>query len=237
MSFKYESVVPWGRSYDEYRRMFSLTDQELKKRILGCGDGPAAFNAVCNETGGEVVSIDPIYSMTEEQLRQRINETYDTVIAQTRENTEKFVWKTIRSVDQLGEIRMAAMNRFLSSYESGKREGRYISGSITELPFENNSFDIALSSHFLLLYTDNLNYEFHIAAINEMMRVAKEVRIFPILDVNAKRSPYVDRLSHEKLPYAIELKKVDYEFQLGGNQMMILRRQGHSTVIPLDQDT
>jgi hypothetical protein len=34
-------VIPWGRSFEEYRRMFALTDEDLAGRILGCGNGPA----------------------------------------------------------------------------------------------------------------------------------------------------------------------------------------------------
>ena len=43
MSFTLEKVVPWGRSFDEYTAMFSLTETELEKHILGCGDGPASL--------------------------------------------------------------------------------------------------------------------------------------------------------------------------------------------------
>ena len=35
--FTLDQVVPWGRSFDEYRRMFALSDDELRLRILGCG--------------------------------------------------------------------------------------------------------------------------------------------------------------------------------------------------------
>ena len=45
MSFTLSDIVPWGRSYDEYLRMFGLGDAELRLRILGCADGPASFNA------------------------------------------------------------------------------------------------------------------------------------------------------------------------------------------------
>ena len=60
MSFTLESVVPWGRSFDEYIAMFSLSDSELQGRILGCGDGPAAFNALLSRRGGRVLSVDPL---------------------------------------------------------------------------------------------------------------------------------------------------------------------------------
>ena len=42
---KLSVVIPWGRSFDEYRRMFVLTGDDLAGTILGCGDGPASFNA------------------------------------------------------------------------------------------------------------------------------------------------------------------------------------------------
>ena len=44
MEIKYESVVPWGRTFEEYVDMFNLTEVDLDKSILGCGDGPASFN-------------------------------------------------------------------------------------------------------------------------------------------------------------------------------------------------
>jgi len=34
--FKLNRVVPWGRSFDEYRRMFALSDCDLRGRVLGC---------------------------------------------------------------------------------------------------------------------------------------------------------------------------------------------------------
>ncbi len=61
MAFTLEQVVPWGRSYDEYIQMFALSQTDLEKRILGCGDGPAGFNAQLSQQGGRVISVDPIY--------------------------------------------------------------------------------------------------------------------------------------------------------------------------------
>ena len=59
MAFTLEQIVPWGRSLDEYVRMFSLTDEDLNLKILGCGDGPASFNSVMHKNGKRVISIDP----------------------------------------------------------------------------------------------------------------------------------------------------------------------------------
>ncbi len=77
--FQLERVVPWGRSYDEYVRMFAITDADLRGTILGCGDGPAAFNAEATARGAHVLSVDPIYRCSAGVIRQRIAETYEQV--------------------------------------------------------------------------------------------------------------------------------------------------------------
>ncbi|MBA3027969.1 MAG: class I SAM-dependent methyltransferase [Desulfobacteraceae bacterium] len=225
MTFKYNEIVPWGRNFDEYKRMFNLTEDELKLKILGCGDGPASFNVECNQAGGNVISIDPVYNMTKEQIQQRIDETCMDVLSQTASNREKFVWNAIRSVEDLGRIRMGAMKIFLESYDRGKATKKYIPGGFPDLPFENHTFDLALSSHFLFLYTDNLTYDFHVQAMSEMLRVAKEARIFPLLDFNAKRSSYVEGILRDFKDRDIEIRKVDYEFQVGGNEVLIIRNK------------
>jgi hypothetical protein len=223
MAFKYKDVVPWGRSYEEYLKMFNLHESELKLKILGCGDGPAAFNSECNQRGGHVISADPIYNLTKEEIAKRIDETYDDVLGQTEKNREKFRWDVIKSVWALGRVRMDAMNIFLDTYEQGKKEKRYVPASLPDLPFGDGEFDIALSSHFLFLYTDNLSYDFHIRSIREMLRVAREARVFPLLDVNSNRSPYVEGIMSEFRNMTVEVRKVDYEFQRGGNELMIIK--------------
>jgi len=59
VSFSLDQVVPWGRSFEEYVAMFSLTEEDLAGRILGCGDGPASFNCELTRRGGMIVSLDP----------------------------------------------------------------------------------------------------------------------------------------------------------------------------------
>jgi len=65
-------VIPWGRSFDEYRRMFALTDGDLSGNILGCGDGPASFNAEATVLGNRVVSCDPIYTFSADEIERQV---------------------------------------------------------------------------------------------------------------------------------------------------------------------
>jgi hypothetical protein len=222
MPIQYKEVVPWGRNLDEYTRMFGLTRDDLRLNILGCGDGPASFNVEWSALGGHVTSLDPLYYFDHETIEKRIAETYEDVLAQTHAHQGNFIWDSISSPDELGRIRMEAMQRFLDSYEAGKADKKYIPGELPVLPFDDQSFDLALSSHFLFLYTDNLTFGFHVDAIREMLRVAREVRIFPLLDVNAKESRYLSGVLENFQDYHPEIRKVNYEFQRGGNQMLVL---------------
>jgi hypothetical protein len=224
--FTLEQVVPWGRSFDEYRNMFALGDDELRLRIVGCGDGPASFNAGATRRGARVVSCDPLYRWEAIQIRGRIASTYGEILEQTRRNRDEFVWSAIRSVEELGEVRMAAMTAFLDDYSLGKDEGRYVDAELPNLPFPDVSFDLALCSHFLFLYTDQLGEAFHRAAIRELCRVATDVRIFPLLALGGRRSPFVDRNVDELRGdgYTASIERVAYEFQRGGDQMLRIRR-------------
>lgn len=205
--------------------MFDLTEAELGLRILGCGDGPAAFNSVLSQRGGHIVSVDPVYAFDEGQIRVRIAETYETVMAQTRQNHSNFIWGVIPSVEQLGSLRMAAMETFLADFELGKLEGRYIDGELPSLPFASGQFDIALSSHFLFLYSAHLSAEFHLQAVQEMLRVSREVRVFPLLTLDGSLSSHLSFVS-EHLScqgFNVQIKNVPYEFQRGGNQMLVIK--------------
>jgi len=225
MGFTLDKIVPWGRSYEEYVRMFDLSETDQRLRILGCGDGPASFNATLTEKGGNIVSFDPIYAFDTGQIRNRIAETSEKVMDQLRKNRTDYVWRDFPSVEALGHIRMSTMDTFLRDFEAGKREGRYIPGELPVLPFSNYEFDIALSSHFLFLYSAHLTKEFHLQSIQEMLRVAREVRIFPLLTLTGDPSPHLgfvtDHFSHHG--FRVAPKRVPYEFQRGGTEMLAIK--------------
>jgi len=225
--FRLDQVVPWGRSFDEYRRMFALSDEDLRLKIIGCGDGPASFNVEATRHGSSVVSCDPIYRYDVEQLREHIAATYEEILTQTRQNANEFVWTSIRSPEELGKTRMAAMNAFLDDYDAGRVDGRYLDAELPNLPFGDRSFDLALSSHLLFLYTARLGEHFHHAAIREMCRVAAEVRIFPLLALGGVPSSLVEPLCEELRGEGaiVSIEDVPYEFQRGGHKMMRIRHR------------
>lgn len=227
MAMTLEQVVPWGRSFDEYRRMFILLDDDLEQPILGCGDGPAAFNSHATLRGTRVVSCDPIYAFSAKQIDKRIAEVYPDILQNTRDHAENFVWQAIHTPEELGALRMHAMRAFLHDFPQGKREGRYVAAALPSLPFENDAFGLALCSHYLFLYSVHADAAAHIAGLREMLRVAREVRVFPLLTLDGAVSPHLDPATRElvKDGYEVTIVKVPYEFQRGGNQMLRVRRE------------
>jgi hypothetical protein len=223
---KLADIVPWGRTLLEYKEMFLLSEHDLKSKILGCGDGPASFNAELARSGGSVISADPTYMFSKEQFAMRIDEVAKEVMAQVRQNSDAFVWKNIANPDALYEMRMSAMKQFLQDYNAGKKEGRYIEASLPHLPFNESQFDLALSSHFLFLYSEHLDENFHKEAIIEMLRVAKEIRIFPLVTLTGEISPHLEPIISyfDARGYACKVVKTSYEFQKGGDKMLQIQK-------------
>lgn len=226
MGFKLETVIPWGRSLDEYVRMFDLQPDELRLTLLDCAGGPASFNAEMTRQGYNVISCDPIYQFSATDIKRRIQEVYPRVIDGVKANRDNYVWQTIGSPEELGKIRLSAMEKFIGDLSMGIEQGRYINAELPGLPFTTRQFSLAVCSHFLFSYSDLLSQAFHLLSIQELCRVANEVRIFPLVDISGDVSPHVSPVIRElnAQGYNVEIKQVAYEFQQGGNQMLQIRK-------------
>src|SRR6476620_124868 len=144
------------------------------------------------------------------------------MVARTTDDREKFVWNGIASPEALGERRLSARRTFLDDYDLGRREGRYLPGSLPTIDLPDDSFDLALCSHYLFLYSADVSYDAHLAGVREMCRLAREVRIFPLLDMDAKRSRHLDPLVSQLRGdgFQVSIDRVPYEFLRGANEML-----------------
>ena len=194
--------------------MFGLTPDELSEHFLDCAAGPASFNVEATRRGFKVTSCDPIYRFRAQEIRTRINET---LIANAAARHDEFVWRDIESPEHLGEVRMAAMQTFLEGFPAGLEHGRYTEGGLP---------DLSLCSSFLFTYSELLSTDFHIAAIEEMCRVADEARVFPLLKSYGGPSPHLEPVmdSLQERGYRVEIRRVQYEFQRSGNELLSVIR-------------
>ena len=227
MVVKLDKVVPFGRSLDEYIKMFDLSSEDLQKRILGAGDGPASFNAEGTVKGYKITSIDPIYQFDGAEIRQRFDAVVDNIIGQVIATPDNWVWNYHKNPQDLKANRIKALEKFLQDYDRGKQEGRYLAQELPNLNFSDRSFDLALCSHFLFLYSQQLDRDFHIAAIEEILRVSSEVRIFPLLTLMQETSPHLDFIidRFNNLGYLVSIVKVPYELQPGANKMLVIEEK------------
>ena len=117
------------------------------------------------------------------------------------------------------------MSAFLADYPEGVSEGRYVTSELPNLPFPDGTFDLALCSHFLFLYSEHFDASFHLQSLRELCRVAHEVRVFPIVELGSVRSRHVDEVVSrlEMEGFEVCIKRVAYEFQKGGNEMLCVK--------------
>jgi hypothetical protein len=205
--------------------MFALTPRDLGGRILGCGDGPAAFNALATQRGYRVLSVDPLYGCSAEQIRDRIATASMEIAEQTRRNAHEFVWTEFASVDELIAARLDAMQTFLDDYPGGQAAGRYLPGSLPHLPLADDQFDIAVCANLLFLYSSQLDLDFHVSSLLELSRLARDVRVFPLMELGSVPSRHVQPATTalRERGLVVETVPVAYELQRGGNTMLRIR--------------
>lgn len=225
-AFDLKDVLPWGRNRAEYMALFDLGGIDPKTKILDCASGPASFNAEMTAAGYQVISADPLYAFSARDIEGRVEETRTQMIAGLRAARHRFDFKWHGTIERHEEIRMNAVHHFLNDFEDGKREHRYHAEALPELSFDDESFDLALCSHFLFLYSDHLDTGEHVACITEMMRVGTEARIFPLLDLDGNPSRHIDpvRIALEQRGFSSAIQKTNYEFQKGGHSMLRIVR-------------
>ena len=115
------------------------------------------------------------------------------------------------------------MAQFLADYELGKQEGRYIDASLPKLPFEPRQFELAICSHYLFLYSQQVSLEHHIDSILELTRVAQQVRGYPLVTLDGIQSPYLETVIHRLSEHGIRCTLVDsqYHFQKEATTMLV----------------
>ncbi|MCL1078710.1 SAM-dependent methyltransferase [Parashewanella spongiae] len=226
MPFLLDHVLVWSRSFDEYQRMFSLTKADLKRKILGCADGASSFNVTATALGVDVTSCDPLYRLTPEKIDQKVNTSYELIYPKILNSVNDFNWNYFKDPKDLKAHRLNASKTFLDDFSKAKDDDRYLNASLPILPFVDDCFDLALCGNFLCLYSEILSTDFHIKSVLELVRVAKEVRIFPLIG-NDRKTPEQLKFvltALEQQSVNFEIVDVDYHFTKGANQMLQIKK-------------
>ncbi|WP_100407873.1 SAM-dependent methyltransferase [Bacillus solitudinis] len=217
-----ERIIFIGRTFDEYLDMFSLSEVELHgKKILDCPAGACSFTAIGNKTGLDVTACDIAYYHSSEALKTKGLQDIEHAMEHMEKAKNNYKWDYFNDIEGLKKHRLSALNDCTN--DMCKSSEHYIPVTLPTLPFNNAEFDIILSAHFLFMYADRLNYQFHIETLNELLRVTKEeIRIFPLVDLEGKRYEHLDKIINflAENGCTVEEIKVPYEFQTNANSML-----------------
>lgn len=220
-----EEIVLLGRTLDEYHHMFDLSDAQMGcGKILDVASGVSSFCAEATEKGFEVTASDAIYGMHSDEIERRCRSDLQEVVRQLPEIADAYIWKYFANVRALEVARETAYKRFLNDYAScGEETYRKVEYPISH--FADGEFALALVSHFLFLYDDRLDYSFHLAVLRELARItSKEIRLFPLVNFEGERSPFVGRLMNEEEfgAYRFSIRPVEYEFLKNANEVLVI---------------
>jgi SAM-dependent methyltransferase len=223
------AIVPWGRTAIEYEAFFGLTDVLQSARVLDCGAGPASFCAEWTRKGRRVVAADPIYARPAQEIGVGFEHTADQMLEGMRRARERFHWAEYGSPERVVEVRRTALKDFLEDLTEGRAAGRYVAAGLPDLPFASGTFDLVLCSHLLFLYSDELSLDAHVSALTEMLRVGREVRVFPLLDMSGGLSNHLARCVSDLGHVAdAEIIEVPYQFRIDDTRMVKLVRRGET---------
>jgi SAM-dependent methyltransferase len=210
-----------ARSFDEYRAMFALTGNDLSGSVLDCPGGASSFTALANQVGASAIAADPVYAQPRDSLVMLVMAEIQRGSAHTAAGADRYVWDFYGDVG--GHARLRRMSAVAFSRDLIAHPARYVDASLPGLPFPDGRFDLVLSSHFLFTYADRLDLEFHRAALHELHRVARrEVRVFPLLEQSGRPIPALLAQLLATLDIPHRIRRVGYEFQRGGNEMLVL---------------
>ena len=177
------AVPPWGRSAAEYEAFFALSDVAPSARILDCGGGPSSFAAEWSSNGRYVVAADPMYRFSARNFLADFDLTAAQMLVGMQKARERFKWDYYGSPEDVVQRRRDVLTTFIADFQTATRSGRYVSAYLPELPFLSSSFDLVLCSHLLFLYSAEFDAETHLSFLRELLRVGREVRVFPLLDM------------------------------------------------------
>jgi SAM-dependent methyltransferase len=222
-NLKLDDILITGRTYEEYKAFFNLDEKELiGKKVLDCPSGASSFIKTANEKGIKAKGADIIYQFDKDGIKTQGIKTIDQIYADTSW-MDGFCFDFYGSIQNHKLYRQKALEGFYKDYNGFD----YSYMELPKLRYQNDSFDLVLSSHLLFTYDDRFDYEFHKSSILEMLRIAKEVRLFPLVDFKNSNlgqednfSPFVYKIIKELKEYKTQIVKVDFEFQPRAEYML-----------------
>lgn len=230
-----QGVAVTCRSFDEYMKMFNLSEDVLKQGpILDIAGGASSFTAEACRSGYTACAVDPMYGIEPELLQHRGLREIESSTEKLRAAQGQYDWSYYGSIDLHRLNRERSLQLFYEHYRQDKirSSGYYIEGSFPNLPLEDHTYHLVLCSHFLFLYDGQFDEVFHRQAITDMLRICApggQIRIYPLMTLSFQPYPYLDRL-------IVELNAAGSKAQLHPSQLPFIPGSSQMLVISKSHD-
>ena len=205
--------------------MFDLDPADLPAVVLDCSGGTAGFVAEARRRRSLAVAVDPAYALPRDELARLGGEDLARGSAIADQHPDRFTFAWYGEPERRLTMRKTSLAQFLMDLAT-HRAG-YVAGQLPQLPFRDASFDLAVCSHLLFTWADQLGRDWHRAAIVELARVATEVRVFPtVMQGPGDPVPFWNELMSDLADAGLRIDRrtVPYEFQRGANTMLVVTR-------------
>jgi ubiquinone/menaquinone biosynthesis C-methylase UbiE len=224
--YEQAGVAMTSRSFAEYEKMFMLQTEQLQgRRVLDVAGGASSFTTEARKLGILSEAVDPLYEKSSEEIDKHGRQEIELVAAKMEKLQKVYDWTFYGSLQNHTAGRVKSLEGFVEDFSSHDVEARYHAACLPVLPFEQESFDLVLCSHFLFLYEEQFDYDFHLAAVRELIRVAKsggEVRIYPLLSFRTEEYSRLPDLINEltNAGYLVEKREASLPFLPNSHQYL-----------------
>ncbi len=228
-------IVSTCRTLSDYAAMFALAADDLEpgRRILDVASGGSTLVLEAREARVDVVSVDPLFARSPADVLSVLRDGLETSISTVQTRTEEYGFKPYGNVGAFSQHRRRSYRHFKRLFlasAAGTRPLPFVAAGLPQLPFADKSFDLVLVSHLLFAYGRALGTDFHSAALGELLRVGREVRIFPLSSAGIDdiggdfdADEFIDGLRARRL--FVHIEQVPYEMRHGANEMLTVRDQ------------
>jgi hypothetical protein len=211
-----------GYHIDDYRQMFGLVDADFNASLLEYCSGVTAVNAELHARHQSMTSCDPWFANDLTHLEQLAHSNFKAAVHALQQRSPQSNSSHQTALAALIDTRRKGIEAGLNDYESGRSQKRYLPLENHRLPFDDFMFDIALCANWFFSDIKQQDVEFHVDSIRELVRVAKEVRIFPLVGENGEPSSLLGPtlLKLQQANFGVEIRKVDVHAPMNGDAML-----------------
>lgn len=223
--YEQQGVAMTCRSYAEYRSMFALDEDKLADGpILDVAAGASSFVAEANRVGIEAFAVDPLYELAPDEVERKGMLEIEESTAKIDRLRDHFDWTYYGDVAKHRANRERSLTQFIADFrEHGAR--RYVAACLPNLPFADDRFSLVLCSHFLFLYGEQFDQDFHEQAIRELLRICRpggRVLIYPLKTLKWDEFPGLSNLIEDLEATGVRVERLPSQLPfIPGSKMFL----------------